>query len=140
MPTTTALEIAKSAGLDLVEVGANADPPACKIMDYGRHKYEQTRKQKEKQRGAKQTVVKTVKLRPKIGENDLETKINQAAGFILKGNKVKVQVQFRGREITHQQIARDLLDRFSTSLSGSAVIEAKPSLDGRMMTMLLAPR
>jgi len=139
MPTYIALERAEQVGLDLVEVGANADPPVCKIMDFGKYKYDLARKQRDKQRGAKQTVVKTIKVRPKIGAGDLETKINQASKFLLDGSKVKVQIQFKGREISHKNLGRDLLDKIATSVSGSAIIETAPNMDGRLMVMMLAP-
>lgn len=140
MPTYIALERAEEAGLDLVEVGATADPPVCKILDYGKYKYDLARKQKDKQRGASKTTLKTIRIKPKIGVADLTTKTNMAASFILKGDKVKVQVQFRGREITHREIGRNLLDKVASSLSGSAVVETTPRMDGRMMLMILAPK
>ena len=139
MPTYLAIKRAEEDGLDLVEVGAAATPPVCKIMDFGKYKYDQARKQKEKQRGAaKQPTLKTIRIKPKIGEADLETKIRRSSEFLLNGDKVKVQLQFKGREISHRDLGRNLLDRFAASIS--AVQEVTPKMEGRSMFMILAPK
>ncbi len=134
-----ALQIAEERGLDLVEVAPNANPPVCRLMDYGKFLYERTKKEREARRGQKQTEIKEVRLRPKIGEHDMGFKIRQMREFLAEGAKVKVRVRFRGREITHPEVARDLLDRITQALSDAAVIEQAPQMEGNTMLMQLAP-
>jgi translation initiation factor IF-3 len=132
--------MANDHGLDLVEVSPNAKPPVCKIMDYGRYKYEQTKKKQEAKK--KQTIVqvKEIKVRPKTGEHDLQTKIGQIKKFIGNKDKVKVTVMFRGREITLSQQGRDVLSRIAESVSEIATVESYPKFEGRTMIMILAPK
>ncbi len=140
LPLYKALATAGDFGLDLVEVSPNATPPVCKIMDYGRYKYEQTKKRQEAKK--KQTVfhVKEIKVRPKTGDHDLETKIGHIKKFIDKKDKVKVTVMFRGREITLSDLGRELLARIAEEVEDIAVVEMAPKFEGRTMIMVLAPK
>jgi len=140
IPTYKALALAGDHGLDLVEVSPNADPPVCKIMDYGRFKYEQTKKKQEAKK--KQTIVqvKEIKVRPKTGDHDLETKLGHIKKFLGKKDKVKVTVMFRGREITLSHMGRELLGRIAEEVQEYAVIEQYPKFEGRTMVMILAPK
>jgi len=138
IPTAQALEIAREAGIDLVEVDAMARPPVCKIMDYGKHRYEQSRKQgKQKSHQAK---LKEIRVRPKTGDHDVETKINQARKFLEHKDKVLVYVLFRGREIQHieegQRVIRSILEK----LADVCKVEKAPSMEGKRMTAMLAPK
>lgn len=135
-----AIEAAFDAGLDLVEISSNANPPVCKIMDYGRYRYEQTKKQQDAKK--KQTVVqiKEIKLRPKTSDHDLDVKINHIKRFIEKKDKVKVTVMFRGREITLTQLGNELLDKLTQRTSEFVIVEQTPKFEGRSMTMILAPK
>jgi translation initiation factor IF-3 len=125
--------------LDLVEVAPQADPPVCKIMDYGKFKYEQDVRQKEARKKQSLIVVKEMKMRPKIDPHDYETKKGHVIRFLRQGAKVKVTIMFRGREMAHQELGRKLLDRLSTDLQDIARIDAYPKVDGRNMTMVLGP-
>lgn len=140
MSVPKALEIAAEQALDLVEVSPNAKPPVCKIMDYGRFKYELTKKQQEARK--KQTVVqlKEVKVRPKTGDHDLETKIKAIRKFIEKRNKVKVTLMFKGREITMSDRGRAVLDTVAAQVEDVALVESMPKFEGRTMMMVLAPK
>jgi len=138
-PVREALQIAEERGVDLVEVAPNANPPVCRLMDYGKFLYERTKKDREARRTQKLTEIKEVRLRPKIGEHDVDVKVRQMREFLDEGSKVKVRVRFRGREITHPEVARELLDRVSMSLSESAVVEQMPQMEGNTMLMILAP-
>ena len=140
VPTRKALETALEFGLDLVEVSPNANPPVCKIMDYGRYKYEQTKKRQEAKKKQSTFQVKEIKVRPKTGEHDLQTKIGHIKKFIGKKDKVKVTVLFRGREITLRDQARDLLARIAEETAEIAGIEQMPKFEGRTMVMVLAPK
>lgn len=141
MDVKKALEIAQNEyGLDLVEVAPNAKPPVCRIMDYGRWKYEQEQKLKKAKKHQQQIVIKELKIRPKIGEHDLQVKLKHAREFLLKGQKVKFTLRFRGREIVHQDLALKLLERIAEELSEISVIEAKPRMEGRFLVMMLAPK
>lgn len=131
--------MAEDLGLDLVEVADKADPPVCKIMDYGKHKYELAQKAKESKRKTKQTQVKEMKYRPKIGIGDFETKTKKVEGFLEEGNKVKVTVMFRGREVTHPELGRKILDDIIERVEHFAQVETMPTREGRNMTMVLAP-
>ena len=135
-----ALASAEAFGLDLVEISPNADPPVCKIMDYGRFKYEQTKKSQEAKKKQTTFQVKEIKVRPKTDTHDLEIKIGHIQKFIEKKNKVKVTVVFRGREITLTHMGRELLDKIVENTSGYAVVEQHSRMEGRIMHMTLAPR
>ena len=140
MPVPKALDIAANLSLDLVEVSPMARPPVCKIMDYGRYKYEMTQKQKEARKKAATVQLKEVKVRPKTGDHDLETKMKNIRKFIGQKNKVKVTVMFRGREITMSQRGRDVLENIEKMVEDVAVCESRPKFEGRTMMMILAPK
>lgn len=131
--------MARERGLDLVEVAPNAAPPVCRLMDYGRFKYEQSRKERESRRHQTTIELKEVRVRPKIDDHDLETKGRKAAKFLDSGDKVKVTVLFRGREMAHPDIGRGLLDQLSEMLQSHGSIEQPPKMEGRTMTMILVP-
>jgi translation initiation factor IF-3 len=133
------LRVAEERGLDLVEVSADARPPVCRLMDYGKFMYESARREREARKAQKQIEIKEIRLRPKIADHDVQVKTNQAREFLADGAKVRVRVRFRGREITHQEIARELLDRVAAQMSDVAVIEQRPLMEGNTMLMLLAP-
>lgn len=135
-----ALATAAEAGLDLVEISPNANPPVCKIMDYGRFKYEQTKKKQEAKKKQTTVQIKEIKVRPKTGDHDLETKIGHIRKFLAKKDKVKITVMFRGREITMANQGRDLLTRISETIAEDAVVEQAPKFEGRTMVMIVAPR
>ncbi len=135
-----ALGMADEAGLDLVEVSPNADPPVCKILDYGKYKYEAQKKKNEARKKQKTIEVKEVKLRPNIDENDYRVKINRMRKFFGEGDKVKVTLRFRGREVTHQEIAANLMSRVQEEVDDLAKVEQNPKMEGRAMIMILAPR
>ncbi len=137
--TRQAMEISDEKGLDLVEISPNSKPPVCKIMDFGKYKYQLEISEKLKKKKQSHIVVKEIKLRPKIDKNDLNTKRRQMEKFLKHGNKVKVTVMFRGREIVHKQIAMDILDGLIEDLKEIAVLELRPKLDGYNMIMVLAP-
>ncbi len=140
LPIMDAMRAAQDAGLDLVEVAPTARPPVCKIMDFGRYKYESKKKAMEAKR--KQTViqVKEVKIRPKTDEHDYQFKFRHAVRFLTAGDKVKLTVLFRGREITHKQVAFERLRRFQEDLQDLGVVEQEPRMDGRTMMMIMAPK
>jgi translation initiation factor IF-3 len=140
VPTYKALALAGDHGLDLVEVSPNASPPVCKIMDYGRYKYEQTKKKQEAKKKQTTFQVKEIKVRPKTGEHDLQTKLGHIRKFIEKKDKVKVTVMFRGREITLSAQGRELLAKIATEVEEIAVVEQLPKFEGRTMIMILAPK
>ena len=140
MPTKDALRMAKEAELDLVKIAPTAKPPVCKIIDYGKYKYEQGRKEKEAKKKQKVIEVKEVRLSPNIEENDLNTKAAAARKFIQKGDKVKVALRFRGREMAHVQSSKQILDVFAEKVSDVAVVEKAPKLEGRQMIMFLAEK
>ena len=131
--------MAIDADLDLVEVAAQADPPVCRIMDYGKYKYEQAVKQKEARKKQSQIIVKEMKMRPKIDRHDYETKKGHVVRFLRQGAKVKITIMFRGREMSHMELGRKLLDRLAEDVAEIAKIEAFPKVDGRNMTMVLSP-
>jgi len=140
IPTHKALATAKDFGLDLVEISPNADPPVCKIMDYGRYKYELTKKKQEAKKKQSTFQLKEIKVRPKTGDHDLQTKINHIKKFISKKDKVKVTVIFRGREITLSQLGRDMLERIIQETEDIAAVEQHPKFEGRTIVMVLAPK
>ncbi len=137
--TEEALKIAYDAGLDLVEVAPQADPPVCRIMDYGKYKYEQTQKAKRARKHAATLIIKEMKLRPKIDNHDFEVKKKHIVRFLEDGAKVKVTIMFRGREMAHTELGRKLLERIAEEVSELGKVEALPKLDGRNMIMVLAP-
>lgn len=134
-----ALRIARTRETDLVEVAPNAEPPVCRLMDYGKFLYERSKREREARRSQKQTEVKEIRLRPKTGEHDIAYKIRDARRFLQRGAKVKVRIRFRGREITHPEVAKDLLDRIAEELSDVAEIEKSGEMEGRTMLMILSP-
>lgn len=140
MATYKALATANDFGLDLVEISPNADPPVCKIMDYGRYKYEETKKKQVSRKKQSTVQVKEIKVRPKTGDHDLQTKIGHIKKFIGKKDKVKVTVIFRGREIALSQLGRDLLEKIANETAELAVVEQYPKFEGRTMMMILAPK
>lgn len=139
VPTRDALEMARERGLDLVEVAPNAIPPVCRLMDYGKFRYEQSRKERESRRNQHVIELKEVRIRPKIDDHDLETKGRQAAKFLDAGDKVKLTVIFRGREMAHPDIGKGLLDQLADMLRPHGTIEAMPRLEGRAMVMFMNP-
>ena len=140
MSAREAMKIAMEAELDLVKIAPTAKPPVCKIIDYGKYKYEQTRKEKEAKKKQRTVEIKEVRLSPNIDTNDLNTKFNNAKKFISKGNKVKVTLRFRGREMAHVQQSRHILDDFAEMLSDIAVVEKAAKLEGRNMSMVLTEK
>ncbi|MFZ3576338.1 translation initiation factor IF-3 [Virgibacillus sp. DJP39] len=134
-----ALEIAQTRNLDLVAVAPNAKPPVCRIMDYGKHRYEQQKKDKEARKKQKIINVKEVRFTPGIGEHDFMTKLKNARKFLENGDKVKAAVRFRGRAITHKELGQEVLDRLSAECKDIATIESRPKMEGRNMFIMLAP-
>ena len=140
MPIKEAMRLAQEAELDLVKIAPKAHPPVCKIIDYGKYRYELARKEKEAKRKQKTVEVKEVRLSPNIDTNDLNTKVNNAKKFISKGNKVKITLRFRGREMAHVQQSKHILDDFAEMLKDVASIEKAPKLEGRSMSMVLTEK
>ena len=140
MPTENALALARQKGLDLIEVSPTAVPPVCRISDYGRLKYEQSKKDKDARKKQKNWELKEVKLRPKIETHDYETKARMAERLLLDGGKVKVTIMFRGREITYTSFGKRLLDRMAVDMTPIAIVERDAKLEGKNMFMILAPR
>ncbi|ASK64410.1 translation initiation factor IF-3 [Virgibacillus phasianinus] len=134
-----ALEIAQTRNLDLVLVAANAKPPVCRIMDYGKYRYEQQKKEKEARKKQKIINVKEVRFTPGIGEHDYVTKLKNARKFLEKGDKVKAAVRFRGRAITHKELGQEVLDRLAEECKDISTVESKPKMEGRNMFIMLAP-
>lgn len=134
-----ALQIARSRGTDLVEVAPNATPPVCRLMDYGKFLYERSKREREARKSQKQTEVKEIRLRPKTGEHDIAYKLRDARRFLQKGAKVKVRIRFRGREITHPEVAQELLNRVAQDLSDVAIVERAGEMEGHTMLMILSP-
>jgi translation initiation factor IF-3 len=133
------LRAARDAGLDLVEVSPNAEPPVCKILDYGKYKYEQQKRAAEARKKQKIVVIKEVKLRPGIDKHDLEVKMKAVHKFLDEGDKVKLTLRFRGREMSHQDIGMKLLEKIREELGASVKIEHEPKLEGRQVIMIVAP-
>ena len=140
MSSKEALKLAEEAGVDLVKIAPTAKPPVCKIVDYGKFKYEQTRKEKEAKKKQKTVEIKEIRLSPNIDTNDLNTKINAARKFIGKGDRVKITLRFRGREMAHMNNSKHILDDFAEALSDIAVVDKAPKVEGRSMTMFLAEK
>ncbi len=139
-PVPEALAIARDLDLDLVEVAPTANPPVCRIMDYGKFKFDEAQKAKESRRKSVNVGVKEMKYRPKIGPGDFDTKTRQVARFLTEGHKVKLTIMFRGREVFHPELGKKILDQVAERIGDGAKIEAEPRLDGRNMTMVLAPQ
>ena len=140
MSTKEAQKLADEAGLDLVKIAPTAKPPVCKIVDYGKYRYEQARREKEAKKKQKTVEVKEIRLSPNIDTNDLNTKMNAARKFLSKGDKVKVTLRFRGREMAHMANSKHILDDFADNLSDVAVLEKAPKVEGRSMTMFLTEK
>ena len=140
MSSREAQKLADEAGLDLVKIAPTAKPPVCKIVDYGKYRYEQARKEKEARKKQKTIEIKEIRLSPNIDTNDLNTKINAAKKFLTKGDKVKVTLRFRGREMAHVQASKHILDDFAEALTEIAVVEKPAKVEGRSMTMVLAEK
>ena len=140
MSSREAQKLADEAGLDLVKIAPTAKPPVCKIVDYGKYRYEQARKEKEARKKQKTIEIKEIRLSPNIDTNDLNTKINAAKKFLTKGDKVKVTLRFRGREMAHMNASKHILDDFAEALTEIAVVETPAKVEGRSMTMVLAEK
>ncbi|NLY51957.1 MAG: translation initiation factor IF-3 [Firmicutes bacterium] len=140
MSIRDALRAAQERDLDLVEVAPNARPPVCRIMDYGKYKYEQTKRQKEARKKQKVISIKEVRMSPKIEEHDFQVKVKNAERFLKDGNKVKVSVRFRGREVVHSDLARDMLLQMAKDIEHIAKIDRQPAIEGRQMIMILSPK
>lgn len=139
VPTQEALQTARERGLDLVEVAPNANPPVARLMDYGKYRYEESRKEREARKKQKQAQIKEIRITPNIDDHDLETKVRHARKFLTNGDKVKVSVRFRGRQNLHRDLGRDLLLRVVGMLSDISQVDQMPRSEGRDMTMLLSP-
>ena len=140
MSSREAQKLADEAGLDLVKIAPQAKPPVCKIIDYGKYRYEQARKEKEARKKQKTIEIKEIRLSPNIDTNDLNTKINAAKKFLTKGDKVKVTLRFRGREMAHMNASKHILDDFAEALTEIAVVEKPAKVEGRSMTMFLTEK
>jgi len=138
MPTAEALALAQERGLDLVEVAPMASPPVTRLLDYGQFKYEQARREKEARRHQRSVDFKEIRLKVKIGKGDFDTKVRRAVQFLEAGDRVKVTVQFRGREVSHAHLGRDLLLRFAEQIGENGVLERQPLLEGRSMSLVIA--
>jgi len=139
VPVSDALERAREQGLDLVEVAPNAEPPVCRILDYGKFKYDQAKKEREGRKHQKRVMLREVRMKVKIDSHDLDLKTRTAEKLLREGDKVKVSVMFRGREVTHPDLGRDLLQRIYDQLKDLALIEKPMAMEGRFMNMILAP-
>ena len=135
-----ALQIAEAANLDLVLVSPNANPPVARIMDYGKFRFDQQKREREARKNQKVVSLKEVRLSPSIDENDFQTKLRNARKFLEKGDKVKASIRFKGRAITHKEIGQRVLDRLASELTDIATIESHPKMDGRSMFLMLAPK
>lgn len=131
--------MAEERGLDLVEIAPTANPPVCRLLDYSKFMYERARREREARKAQKQIEIKEIQVRPKTADHDVEVKLNRAREFLAEGAKVRVRVRFRGREIAHQDLALELLERLAAQMSDVAVVEQKPMLEGRALLMVLAP-
>lgn len=140
VPLKEALRMAQEANLDLVNVAPQAKPPVCRIMDYGKFRYEQSKREKEARKKQKTIQVKEVRLSPSIEEHDLQTKLRNVKKFLQSGDKVKLTIRFRGREITHQEIGLGILNRMAKEVEDLAQVERQPKLEGRQMIMILSPK
>ncbi len=139
LPTETAMRIATEKGLDLVEVAPQASPPVCRLLDYGRYKFETIKREKDQRRRQNTIKLKEMQLRPKVADHDFQTKFRGVKQFLEQGEKVKVTIKFRGREMVHQEIGRRLLDRVADAAKDVAVVERAPIMEGRNLFMILSP-
>ena len=139
MPVPEAISIARENGVDVVEVAPNTDPPVCRLMDYGKFRYDQAKKERDAKKAQKSSAMREVRMRTRIGEHDMQRKTGKIREFLAEGDKVKVSVQFRGREMTHPEIGNQLLGRVARSLMDSARVETPPIMERRMMSMVLVP-
>ena len=139
MPVAQALQLAEEQDLDLVEVAPSANPPVCRMMDYGKYLYEKQKRERESRKAQKQIEIKEVRLRPKTDEHDIQVVLTKIRKFAKEGAKIRVRIRFRGREIAHPEVARDLMKRVAEEVADVVAVEAFPSLDGRSMIMVLAP-
>ena len=140
MSSREALQMAEEAGVDLVKIAPTAKPPVCKLVDYGKYKYELTRKEKEARKKQRVIEIKEIRLSPNIYTNDLNTKVNAARKFLSKGDRVKITLRFRGREMAHMANSKHILDDFAQALSDVCVVEKAPKVEGRSMTMFLTEK
>ena len=140
MSAEEALEIAEEAGLDLVKIAPNSTPPVCRIMDYGKYRFEQMKREKEARRNQHVVEIKEIRMSPGIGDNDFLTKLRAAQKFLADGNRVKVTVRVRGREMAHTEIGQDLLMRFAEGCKDQASLDKQPKLEGRHMSIFLASK
>ena len=140
MEVRDALARAQEEGLDLVEIAPQADPPVCRIMDWGKYRFEQAKKSQAARKKQKQTQIKEVKFRPGTDDHDYDVKMRNLRRFIEEGDKVKVTLRFRGREMAHQELGRDLLERVEKDMIEETVVEQRPRMEGRQMVMMLSPR
>ncbi|NOZ49258.1 MAG: translation initiation factor IF-3 [Chloroflexi bacterium] len=139
MRPSAALQLAEEKNLDLVEVAPGAKPPVCRLMNFGKYQYEQAKRDKQARKAQKQVEVKEVRMRPKTGEHDTAVRLRQARKFLESGAKVKVRVRFRGREIRHPEVAKEILEDFAKELADVGEVEIRPNLEGRSLLMILAP-
>jgi translation initiation factor IF-3 len=137
--TSEALAIAQEQGTDLVEVAPNANPPVCRLMDYGKFLYEAQKRERDARKSQTKVEIKEIRLRPKTGEHDINYKLRDARRFLQRGAKVKVRIRFRGREVTHPEVAAELMERIAQELSDVAEVEKRPSMEGMTMLMILSP-
>lgn len=135
-----ALALAQEKGLDLVEVAPNSVPPVCRLMDFGKFQYERAKKERDARKAQKQIDVKEVRMRPRTGEHDIAFKVRDARRFLGHGDKVKIRIRFRGREITHAEVGKELLERVANELSDIAAVEQMPSMEGNTLLMILMPK
>ena len=140
MPTRQAMEMAEQAGLDLVKIAANAQPPVCKLMDYDKHRYEQSKRERDLRKNQRVVTLKEVQLSATIEENDVQTKFRNAVKFLQDGDKVKVSIRFRGRQIAHADIGMKIMQDFASRIEEYGTIERRPMLEGRHMIMILGPK
>lgn len=139
MPLSQALDVARDHDLDLVEVAPTAVPPVCRLLDYGKFKYEQAKKDRESRKGQHASVLREIRMRPKIDTHDLQMKARNAEKFLKSGDKVKVTVMFRGREMVHPELGRAILERVAEQLKDVSVVERPPNMEGRFLSTILAP-
>jgi len=139
MTPSEALRLARERDLDLVEVAPKADPPVCRLIDYGKYQYEQTKRQRQARKAQKQVEVKEIRLRPKTSEHDTEVRLKQARKFLESGAKVKVRLRFRGREIQHSNVAMKIMNDFAAELADVGEVEVRPNMEGRSLLMIIAP-
>jgi len=139
MPTVQALKLAEEKQLDLVNIAPSAKPPVCKLMDYGKYRFEATKREREIKKNQKVIEIKEVRLSATIEEHDIDVRFNQAVKFLQDGNKVKVSIRFRGRQIAHSEIGEDVMQEFANRIKDYGTVEKKPMVEGRNMTMMLVP-